>query len=64
MTNDTPSRSHPADRRRRPEASCHHPHLEHRDHLRYRQLSAMLLIVSSLLAIELIFATCRWRYGR
>ncbi|SHH18658.1 hypothetical protein [Bradyrhizobium erythrophlei] len=42
----------------------HHPHLEHRDHLRYRQLSAMLLIVSSLLAIALIFATCGWRYGR
>jgi hypothetical protein len=54
MKDDTPSRSHPADRRRRPAADRHHPHLEHRDHLRYRQLLAMLLIVSSLLAIALI----------
>jgi uncharacterized membrane protein len=40
------------------------PHLEQGNHLRHRQLSAGLLIVSSLLAIALIFATCGWRYGR
>lgn len=35
------------------------PHLEQGDHLRFRQLSAMLLIVSSLLAIALSFAQVR-----
>ena len=35
------------------------PHLEQGDHLRHRQLSAMLLIVSSLLAMALSFVTPR-----
>jgi uncharacterized membrane protein len=35
------------------------PHLEQGDHLRHRQLSAMLLIVSSLLAIALSFVNPR-----
>jgi uncharacterized membrane protein len=35
------------------------PHLEQGDHLRHRQLSAMLLIVSSLLAIALSFVNSR-----
>jgi hypothetical protein len=35
------------------------PYLERGDHLRYRQLSAMLLIVSALLAIALTFANVR-----
>ena len=35
------------------------PHLEQGDHLRHRQLSAMLLIVSSLLAVALSFVNPR-----
>jgi hypothetical protein len=35
------------------------PHLEQGDHLRFRQLSAMLLIVSWLLAMALSFAHVR-----
>jgi TMEM175 potassium channel family protein len=35
------------------------PHLEQGDHLRHRQLSAMLLVVSSLLAIVLSFVDSR-----
>ena len=35
------------------------PHLDQGDHLRFRQLSAMLLIVSSLLAIALSFVNVR-----
>jgi hypothetical protein len=35
------------------------PHLEQGDHLRHRQLSAMLLIVSSLLAIALSFVNSK-----
>ena len=35
------------------------PHLEQGDHLRYRRLSAMLLIVPALLAIALTFANVR-----
>ena len=35
------------------------PYLEHGDHLRFRQLSAVLLIVSSLLAIALSFVNVR-----
>ncbi len=35
------------------------PHLEHGDHLRHRQLSGILLIVSSLLAIGLSFINPR-----
>jgi uncharacterized membrane protein len=35
------------------------PHLEQGDHLRHRQLSAMLLIVSSLMAIALSFVDSR-----
>jgi len=35
------------------------PHLEQGDHLRHRQLSAILLIVSSLLAIALSFVNSR-----
>ena len=42
------------------------PHLEQGDHLRHRQLSAILLIVSSLLAIALSFVNSRvalWALG-
>ena len=35
------------------------PHLEQGDHLRYRQMSALLLIVSSLLAIAVSFVNSR-----
>jgi hypothetical protein len=35
------------------------PHLDQGDHLRFRQLSAMLLIVSSLFAIALSFVNVR-----
>jgi hypothetical protein len=35
------------------------PHLEQGDHLRHRQMSAMLLIVSSLLAIALSFVNSK-----
>jgi uncharacterized membrane protein len=37
------------------------PHLEQSDHLRHRQMSAILLMVSSLLAIALSFANSRNR---
>jgi TMEM175 potassium channel family protein len=42
------------------------PHLEQGEHLRFRQLSALLLIVSSLLAIALSFVNVRlalWALG-
>ncbi len=35
------------------------PQIEHGDHLRYRQMSALLLVVSSLLAIALTFVHIR-----
>jgi hypothetical protein len=40
------------------------PDLELDHHLRHRQTSAMVLMVSSLLAIAISSSTQRWRCGR